>query len=423
MFTTEEEDDDDTCHVIYKIWSVYVERVLNSTGLVFNLLSMFVFIRLIRTNKAQGNMYKYLMFKSAFDAYCSLRNLAYIIYDCRCLGLNNSLALVYVYWIFIVYWGEQMQFMGILCELAACADRFKIVSNKLLIASSSVLASMLKRRPLSNYKIVLTLMFLFSGVMYSYKVFERKLNVRRLSNASNEYSLIFNSFGNSDASVLLDFINSLLMNFVSIVIILVLNVLTLVKTRKCLGKKKLLANSSFVLVNTTTQNGNNLNSNAKMSQMQLNARRQIDVGKRLKINRVEMNVSLMVFTTGLLAIFGHGLVFVYRLPIMVYSANFCFYSFANFVFTLSYVCNFLIYLVFLKNFRNCFFSIFARLRNVLAKLIAYDNSDVVVNGNTSSNITNDYYNTAGGVACNYVTVNSKRVRYLQGPKPNTVVVI
>lgn len=423
MYSTDGELD--VCHEIYKIYYIYVERILNSSGVVLNLMCVLVFMRIIMSKKLNGNMYNYLTFKSAFDAICSFRYILYIFYDFKYFKLNRSLVCMYFYWVFLVYFGELSQFMGILCEVAACFDRFKIVSNKLMVAST---AGVLKKRMFKNYKFVLSIMFLACSILYSYKLFERKLVVRKIDNQTSEYTLLFNSFGNSEASVIMDFVNSILMNFMSIIIILVLNVLTLRNTKKCLVKKKTLIKNSN---NNTNNNNNTLVNNysqANLSQASFKSRNGLN-NKSTKISRVEMNVSLMVFSTGLIALFGHGLVFIYRLPLMALNANFCFYSFAMCIFTVSYVCNFIIYFLFLKNFRNCCLYFLMSIKTLIMNYYnrtnirqsPNNNNDVVfTNSNNNSKQLNGSSHSAAGQQANN---ELNGVRYYNGPNNRIIIII
>lgn len=81
------------------------------------------------------------------------------------------------------------------------------------------------------------------------------------------------------------------------------------------------------------------------------------VRSRLKIRKAEMNISLMVFTSGLIDILGHGFVLLYGFLVMAEYNSPCTNIFGNFAFALSHVLNLPIYLVFNMNFRKCFLSI------------------------------------------------------------------
>lgn len=128
------------CDPIYKAYYYYIERGLNMAGLVLNTLNTIVYIRLISTKKARGNMYKYLVVKSIIDAYYSLRNLAYVLYDSeKTFGLQRFLFAMYVHWIFVVYGGDIAQLMSILCEVGACFSRYRKVSWSLTLTTKSCL--------------------------------------------------------------------------------------------------------------------------------------------------------------------------------------------------------------------------------------------------------------------------------------------
>lgn len=270
-------------------------------------------------------------------------------------------------------------------------------------------------------------MFLVAAFLYSYRLFERSLSItlrptiirtpvtNRLNYSSNltndtgpayittivrtrYYNLIYNSFGWSDTALMLDFVNSIIMNCIAILGILLLNVLTLIKTKKSLSRKRALTTPTAVCRRASLiiqaeqqqqqiqlqlqQNGNSTttttslqivsSSNSKENSNNYSSSNGVGGGSsnsrsrsRHKISKAEMNISLMVFTSGIIAVLGHGLTFLYRLPFMAFKGNFCVYALTSFSFSLSYVLNFFIYLRFHKSFRRCFGSMFGSVVKVV----------------------------------------------------------
>lgn len=251
-----------------------------------------------------------------------------------------------------------------------------------------------------NYKFVILILFVVSAFLYSYRLFERKLSVTTRqqtlttttttssprihhhnhhnlilkTNSSSitvtppptivyirYYSLIYNSFGSSDTALLLDYINSIIMNFIAIVAILWLNILTLIKTKKCLNRKRALTTNPIISGRASLILSSDVGGGGSSNGCATNVLKDGLVRSRHKISKAEMNISLMVFTSGIIAVLGHGFTFLYRLPIMAYHGNFCVYTLTSFSFSLSYVMNFFIYLRFHKNFRKCFSSMLGSL--------------------------------------------------------------
>lgn len=313
-------EQNDICHSIYKVYHNYVDKLLNSVGLVLNILSVIVFIKLIASKNAKSDMFKYLMIKSIFDAYYNFRNLIFIVNDCINCSINgNKYFLVFV-WIFVTYFGFVAQFLSICCEIGATYDRYQHISNKLKI---------FKR---TSYKINLSIAFIFSLIFYLNKILERTLKTR--SN-STHYILIFNSLGSSELALNIDFLQSFIKNGVCVLIILILNILSLISIRKSMGNKRRMINRC----------------NNKSENLTLKRNKSI---VKLRVVKTELKVTMMVLTTGFLTILGHGLMFVYNLPLMIRHANFCLYSVTNFLFYLSITFNFVIYFSFYKNFRITF---------------------------------------------------------------------
>jgi hypothetical protein len=136
----------EVCDIIYKIYYFYIERILNLLGLLLNTLNIIVYIKLIGSRKACGEMYKYLLFKSFIDAYYSLRNLIFVLFDLpKIFGLQRYRFAVYFYWIFIVYGGESAQLMSIWCEFGACFSRFRKVHLLIYILFGLILIMIFNR--------------------------------------------------------------------------------------------------------------------------------------------------------------------------------------------------------------------------------------------------------------------------------------
>lgn len=323
MFNVTQQND--ICHSIYKIYHVYIEKLLNSVGLMFNLLNILVFSKLIASKNVKSDMFKYLMIKSIFDAYYNFRNLIFIIYDCIHCSINENKYFLVFLWIFVIYFGFVAQLLSVCCEIGATYDRYQHISNKL---------KMFKR---TSYKFNLSLAFIFSLLFYLNKIFERTLTTRLtgFNGTSDYYILIFNSLGSSELALNIDFFQSLIKNGICVSLILILNILSLISIKKSMGNKRKMINKC-----------NNRSENLTLKRNKSMA--------KLRVAKTELKVTLMVLTTGILTVIGHGFMFVYNLPFMIEYANFCLYSITNFLFYLSITFNFLIYFSFYKNFRITF---------------------------------------------------------------------
>lgn len=319
----------DVCDSMYKVYHIYIDKLLNSIGLAFNVLNILVFVKLLASKNVKSDMFKYLMIKSIFDAYYNFRNLIFIIYDCIDCSINENQFFLIFLWIFVIYFGYVVQLLSICCEIGATFDRYQHISNKL---------KMFKR---TSYKFNLSIAFLFSLIFYLNKIFERTLTTRH--NGSNsttkEHILIFNSLGSSEVALKVDFVQSFVKNGVCVLIILVLNVLSLISIKKSMGNKRRMINRC----------------NNKSENLTLKMNKSI---ARNRVVKTELNVTIMVLTTGVLTVIGHGFMFVYNLPFMIQYANFCLYSITNFLFYLSITFNFVIYFIFYKNFRLTFKNFF-----------------------------------------------------------------
>ena len=299
---------DHLCMDIYRIYHFYIEKIMGAIGSLLNILCIIVFLKLIRKKASRGDMYKYLLFKSAIDTCVLLRNFLYIFIECKVCGFNKFYAFKLIELILFVYFSFVTQLISMLCELAANFDRYKILSKKCKAFNGI------------TYKYGISGMLIYSSLFYLYKFFERTIVKRhsKINNSTTEYySLIYTKFGISDQVIVFDFIHSLIRDGLIVMMMFTLNMMTLCAIKKILAKKKNLTKSF-----------------------------------NEKNHRSEIKTSIMLLVTSVIAIVGHSLYFVFNIPWFVFHVSECMYPFINFVYYLSFTVNFFVYFFFNKHFRN-----------------------------------------------------------------------
>jgi hypothetical protein len=318
------------CFEIYKAYQFNLEKVIVSIGLAFNLINACVFLILILTEKKfKSDMYKYLLLKTLFDAYYLFNVILIKYYDCKGCHLRENSYELYLYWIFSFYLNQVASLMSILTEIAANLDRYIHVSQKL---------EYLKKIPSG---LSLLVMSIFSCLIYVNKFYEREMT-KEFNTVHNKtlYRLRYNSFSVTNLTLNIDFMQSTIRDCICVFIILVVNLFTLLSMRKTFKRKRKL-NSSFY---------KSLDKNKKALRKKFNETNRL---QSIKVNRAENKITVMVVLTGIVTCVGHGLYFLFNLPVLILQIGFCGYTFTKMVYYVSLGVNLFIYLIFNKSFRTC----------------------------------------------------------------------
>jgi hypothetical protein len=310
------------CMGIYRMFNKYVEKTMGCIGLILNLICLIVFVKLSK-NDSNNEMVKYLLLKSFVDAYVMLKIVLFIFFDCQYCDQYSFYATGVFKLLFLIYFSYVAQFLSMFCEFVAVFIRFVTVSQ---------LEFFLFRK--LSFKLV-SVMALFYGLLfYSYKLFENKIILSTYKNYIKNtsyliYKLRLTQFGISDTILTLDFVHSLVRDGILVLLILILNILTLIEMRRLLVKKKLIL----------------ANVRATFTQA----------------DKAEAHLTIMILLTGLIAIIGHGLYFLFNIPYFSWRVSECIYPFVNFSYNLSYLINFFVYFFFNTMFRQCFLGYFFRM--------------------------------------------------------------
>lgn len=307
-------ENNNKCYLAYNIYFSYILLLLNLHGLGFNTLTILVYIKLMRKKQARGTMHKFLLSESIFETYLTLHMIIFNKSNTFAINLYNIRihAFICTYLFGVSIW------MSILCKIGACFSRFRQVS--------------LKPMSVSSFKSIFTLMLTFSIVIYTWNIYYRW----RFKDEAKDF--LFN----------LRFINSLVENVLILSCVFTLNIWTMIRTREYLNKKRIMLMATNDVVN---------------------ARLMMSV--RVKISKAKMNISWMMFISGLIDCLGYGLSFSYYLARFVDHSfhhnwfHMCFFVVIDFAETLMIITNFHIYIVFNKSFRKCFATIIVELFRII----------------------------------------------------------
>ena len=312
------------CMSLYRTFNTYIEKGMGCLGFMFNIICLIVFVKLLKNPDSNNEMVKYLLLKSFVDAYVMLKSFLFIFFDCNYCDQYRFYATGLFKLIFLIYFSYVAQFLSIFCELVAVFIRYATVAQKEFFLSRKI-----------PFKVVTSFAFIYSLLFYSYKLFENKIIKSMYKNYLKNtsyliYKISSTEFGVSETILKLDFVNSLIRDGILVLLIFVLNVLTCIKMKRLLKKKRLiLAN---VRVNTQAR-------------------------------KSESHLTIMILLTGFIAIIGHGFYFLFNTPSFILMVSECVYPIILFTYNLSYLINFFVYFFFNTMFRQCFLRLMCLINN------------------------------------------------------------
>jgi hypothetical protein len=308
------------CDEVFEIYLLYVERILCVAGFFLNSLCVVAFLSTNVIHNYQGNMFKYLLWKSFCDLYICLRKLVLTFYinDCLDCFLKSNRVMCVINLIFLTYLGFVILLLSMLLEIALNLDRYKTITNRFKFLEKF------------SFNFSISMLAAFSFLIYTYIFIDFDCESVKIGNTTEiiyQTSVIEN-----DAShIVRFFIHGLLRDGLCVLIIVALNVMTILFLNKTFSKKMKIA--------TIACNPNS------------------------KIERSQRNFNNMILTTSLITVLGHSLSFVSYLLTLVGYSDFCFITVDNLLFHVSYSINFFVYYIFNRNFRIYFKSRFWKLVN------------------------------------------------------------
>ena len=292
------------CNDFYAFYESYLEITFSSFSFFLNLACIAVFIRMIRSQKKNEDLFKYLLVKSFADSYLSISHSFLSIFGgiySDNVGIRKFYFLQIITIIFEYYFLFSLQLVSIFCEIVSSFNRYKISINKFKFLDKI------------SYKIVIAVMFVYSFAFYTYKFFSLQINETANNNSEVRYQLVQNELDGK-----MGYVHSFVRDGLCVLIIIVINVLTVIQLKKILMMKKTLIKDS----------------------------------KSQKIESAETRLTLMVLTMSTLTFCGHGLILLNYLQLVSFSENKCLSTFGQSIYWFTYQINFFLYYLFNLNFKK-----------------------------------------------------------------------
>ena len=302
-----------TCREFDIINRIYLRETIAGLGFFLNLICLFIFLKILRSTKSNIDLYKYFLIGTCFNTYVCLRNTLKNSLECKKCFLENYYSLKIIHMIFIYYIDYSVELATIMISVAACFNRYRSIDNTPKIFNKI------------PFIIVVCLIGVFCACFCSYKLVDLSIQ-SELSNNSTDfvvYVIKSNSLGTVGST--LDLVYTMIRDVIPIFSILLLNILTLVKIKTRIYKKKKLISKKLTRTNINR-----------------------------KANH-ELRLNLMVFSTSSFVLLNHMTNFLYWLK--VFGTSECFLNMArNILYWSSYGIGFFIYLSFDLNFIKFFMS-------------------------------------------------------------------
>lgn len=366
------ETGEDFCEKALNYYHTYVEICISVAGVCVNFLNMLIFMsKKINVNKSNVNiksshyMYKYLALKSLCDCVFMFQNITYLMLECdqgnnfttmetdHCsftsrLFRSNYYVKVFNL-IFTFYFGFICQLSSMLCDVAATLDRYLLITRK---------SNNFSPRRI-NYKYFIGLILSYACAFYIYKPFQLDIITfnETLTNSGESvitYHFKPSNFTDSDTSVVLDFVHTIVRDAWCVLLLVLLNAVILVKLKKTLDRKKMIAYQMNTVIERTSIKAPRRTTTKLDTAMSL--------APPQNSNSNEFRLTVMVVLIGLVNIVGHLPLIIHYIPIERRKDVLgpCFQTIKHLFYYLSFTVNIFFYYHFNMNYRRLFNNIFVK---------------------------------------------------------------
>ena len=306
----------DACKAAYDFYFLLIVQPLSALiGVVLNMLSIIVFSRPdFMKKRNNNNMNYYLLSKSACNAFQSLNLGLTLFIDCStdCFGVQSPSAQIFN-WIYTRYLSYIAKLASMFLEAMATIECYASISRRL-----QFLRKIKCWMIIAVIFLVCSFFYIFKFFQYDYVVsVDSKTNEVRYLLVSSKRTVNFSNF------VL---VHSLLRDFVSVLVIMIFNILTIHEIRAALMHKRTISKTH---------------------------------SKKLKNKGTEKRLALMVISTGVMIAIGHLPTFLKNF--LNYSNLHCVTFAVDLGFNIAYSFQFFFYLYFDNLFRETFTGLINKL--------------------------------------------------------------
>jgi hypothetical protein len=209
----------------------YVRPILAFLIFITNFVCFIIFCIILKEHRQNGNkMYHYLLIKSACDSFLGLIESFYPLYSLEVENVSDTLIIILWYIYCHKYLREVIFLISALLEVVANID-----------CAISIDKNMRKLQTKSAFICINIVIFVFGLVYNFYNIFAYKIQkniVNQLNVTIVRYTKNDTVFRDSKAYLYLDNVNSILKDFVVIIILVLINIYMLVKMKSVRKRKE-----------------------------------------------------------------------------------------------------------------------------------------------------------------------------------------
>lgn len=305
----------ETCDVSwfkFYIIQLYIIPLISLIGFLTNFSCTIIFISIIKKLKSShGAMHHYFLAKSITDLVIFVVTAMSPIFFCKSCSVSTHI-IANIWFKFFYNFGEEAM---ILCS--ATFQIASLVDCYLSLSSSSNVCTVKTFKLLSVFTISLSLI-LSLVILFRFEI----VKVNEPYSNSTKYIIEKTFLYESNIDKYLRFFQTVLRDYVTLVLMIICSLLIIVSMKNLMNKKKVLS------------------------------------GNASKLIKLKRKVVSALAISSLIYIIGHIPLCIYYLPFDKNSTFWsCYYSYSLVPFYSSYIFGFFIYLKYNKNFKACFFKL------------------------------------------------------------------
>jgi hypothetical protein len=331
----EDKDLLDTCNhsLFMKITVRYLQGTLDVIGIIFSLLCLIIFRTILKEEEShsfvsRSLMHKYLLVKSINELYFFTSDILIFFYQCEDCRFRE-LFIVQIWYIYSSWFVEESSLtFSTLLEIAATFDCLIVIHNKL---------KFFRERKIWFYFVIIFSIFisiiLQIHVIFHFKIVHKNGTFFNMTKVSIVYKI--ENVKKSDVYLYLLF-SSLVRDWLSLFVLLLLNSLILLSIKKLVEKRRMREKSD------------NKNINGNLVRNSMNA---------------EQNKAKMILVFFINFIISHSVSFYLGLPFKINQNYICYDNIRWSLLTIGNVFPFFIYFYFNKRFKKYITQLFLKLVN------------------------------------------------------------
>jgi hypothetical protein len=225
--------------LFWKIIGYYLHVTIDIVGSIFNLLCIIIFIKIVKNeSRLNSNMFNYLLLKSFLDFLTSFFDIPQAFYVFSNSTFNTSYVIQIWRKYYFYYFSNVFALSSSICEIAASLDCLLLISNNFSYFKKKIVFYV--------FTVVLNVfsVLFFIPAIFRYEIFKNE----------SSYTIVPTKFKSSTFIRYYWILNYILRDYLTLAILLILNILILVALNRSTQRRKKLKSSQMVQMATRAEN-------------------------------------------------------------------------------------------------------------------------------------------------------------------------